>query len=100
VTDSAVHRHRLFYFRHSTWQILTRPHLDKLTLANMHETTREEATDANLGHCTVRLLPKENGTRAIMNLGRVIPRHGKSVNAILKNSLRILECERVCVILL
>jgi telomerase reverse transcriptase len=95
VTESAIHRHRLFYFRQSTWQILTRPHLDKLTLSNMHETTRELSVDAKLGHCTVRLLPKENGTRPIMNLGRIIPQQGKSVNGILKNALKILECERV-----
>jgi telomerase reverse transcriptase len=74
VTESNVDRNRLFYFRHDVWRRLTEP-----SLAGLKESMFEEMpTDRvmkllsvrKLGFSKIRLLPKKQGVRLIMNLRR------------------------------
>lgn len=67
VTESAVHRSRLFYFRHDVWRKISEPSLAHLKLT-MFEEVALERTVQTLGHSTIRLLPKLNGIRIIANL--------------------------------
>ncbi|KAI8935946.1 hypothetical protein NX059_007453 [Plenodomus lindquistii] len=74
VTESNVHRHRLFYFRHDVWRMLTEPALMMLK-ARMFEEMPVENTGKllsarRLGFSKIRLLPKKVGFRTIMNLKR------------------------------
>lgn len=72
ITESGVHRNRLFYFRHDVWQKLSGPALDKLKIDMFADLgldkAREILDSRSLGFAQVRLLPKEQGIRPIMNL--------------------------------
>lgn len=68
VTESSIsNSQKIFYFRHDLWQALTKPVLQDLKLV-MFEPTPYNQQSRSLGHCQVRLLPKGNGFRPIMNL--------------------------------
>ena len=78
VTESAVHRSRLFYFRHDVWRKIHEPSLAQLKLTMLeaaprwagqpNQPIRAKSTVQTLGHSTIRLLPKLNGIRIIANL--------------------------------
>ena len=74
VTESNAHRNRLFYFRHDVWRMLTEPSLTTLKLQMFEEVPNERANRIlavrPLGFSKVRLLPKKQGVRMIMNLKR------------------------------
>ena len=74
VTESNAHRNRLFYFRHDVWRMLTEPSLTTLKLQMFEEMPNERANRIlavrPLGFSKVRLLPKKQGVRMIMNLKR------------------------------
>ncbi|VUC33904.1 unnamed protein product [Clonostachys rosea] len=82
VTESNIHRNRLFYFRHDVWRRITEPAMAKLK-ENMFEPLRlVDATrildSRRLGFSQLRLLPKTLDLRPIMNLGKKMPGKGRS----------------------
>ncbi|KAF9692635.1 hypothetical protein EKO04_009418 [Ascochyta lentis] len=94
VTESNVHRNRLFYFRHDVWRMLTAPSLSSLRLKMFEEMPTERANKLlavrPLGFSKIRLLPKKQGIRMIMNLKRKqqVMRYGamtlqKSINTVM-----------------
>jgi telomerase reverse transcriptase len=106
VTESNVHRNRLFYFRHDVWRQLTEP-----TFAELKSSTFEEMKPADarkllinrtLGYSAIRLLPKATGFRPIANLRRrmLVWQNGKqvlgrSINSILNPTFKVLNFEKV-----
>lgn len=70
ITESAVHRSRVFYFRHDVWQKISEPSLAQWRLTMFEEMAVERAR--TLGHSTIRLLPKLNGVRIIANLKKKV----------------------------
>lgn len=85
VTESNVHRNNLFYFRHDVWQRLSEPSLAELRCTMFQglraRNLRQARHSRLLGHSQLRLLPKEFGTRPIINLRRKLMRqqNGKTV---------------------
>ena len=72
VTESSIsNSQRIFYFRHDVWRMLSEPALQDLKLVMFEECpTSDISHSRRLGHCQLRLLPKKNGFRPIMNLGK------------------------------
>ncbi|KAJ5915547.1 hypothetical protein N7466_011480 [Penicillium verhagenii] len=72
VTESQIHRNRLFYFRHDVWQRLTKQPLANLKTAMFEEIETSRAqrllNQRSLGVGSLRLLPKSSGIRPILNL--------------------------------
>jgi telomerase reverse transcriptase len=109
VTESNVHRNRLFYFRHDVWQALCEPALEMFR-AELFEELNSKAAKKRLegrtfGYSTVRLLPKVNSFRPITNLRRrpyvwINGRKqlGKSINSALNPAFRALNHEKVCLL--
>lgn len=107
VTESSVHRNRLFYFRHDVWRRISEPALTRLK-ANMFEempaaTAQKILGKRALGYSNVRLLPKEAGMRPIANLRKRmrIVRNGsavlgRSINSVLTPAFNVLNYEKVC----
>lgn len=106
VTESSVHRNRLFFFRHDVWRSLSEPALTGIKISMFEEMKMEKARsvlDARaLGFSQVRLLPKETGVRPIMNLrrrtlkaqnGRMML--GRSVNSVMAPVFNMLSYEKV-----
>lgn len=106
VTESGVHRNRLFYFRHDVWRRLTEPALMRLKQDNCEKIGSQRTFQArikqNLGYSHVRLLPKANGMRPITNLRRrmQIVQNGrkvmtKNINTLLAPASSVLNLEKV-----
>lgn len=74
VTESQVHRNRLFYFRHDVWRQLTEKPLADIKSSIFEEIKRDKArrilARRSLGYSPLRLLPKAAGARPIINLRR------------------------------
>ena len=74
VTESQIHRNRLFYFRHDMWRRLTEKPLEDLQSSMFqplkHEKAQRLLARRSFGHGSLRLLPKTTGTRPILNLRR------------------------------
>ncbi|EPE28186.1 hypothetical protein GLAREA_04977 [Glarea lozoyensis ATCC 20868] len=92
VTESNVHKYRMFYYRHDVWRSLVEPAIATLKITMFEEVELEKArkllNSRKLGFSQVRLLPKETGVRPIVNLKRrpVKPGSkllGSSINTIL-----------------
>jgi len=105
VTESNIHRYRLFFFRHDVWRTIAEPALTSLKLNMFEEIKLDKAqrilASRTLGFSQVRLLPKETGVRPIMNLRRR-PLHksyknvlGSSINSVLAPVYNALTYERV-----
>jgi telomerase reverse transcriptase len=105
VTESGVHRNQLFYFRHDVWKAMSEPALTSLKLDMFEECSAAEIQGAMaqraLGVSKVRLLPKEQGMRPIINLRRRVQRQehggvvlGRSINSILTPAFSILNYEK------
>jgi telomerase reverse transcriptase len=106
VTESNTHRNRLFYFRHDVWRMLTEPSLSTLKL-NMFEDMPTERVNRllaarPLGFSKVRLLPKKQGIRMIMNLKRrtQVTRYGaatlgRSINSVMTPVFNAVTYEKV-----
>jgi telomerase reverse transcriptase len=105
VTESGVHRNQLFYFRHDVWGAMSEPALTSLKLDMFEECSAAEIQGAMaqraLGVSKVRLLPKEQGMRPIINLRRRVQRQehggvvlGRSINSILTPAFSILNNEK------
>lgn len=104
VTESNVHRYRLFYFRHDVWKSLAEPALSNLKLSMFQELPLQQASRIfdrrKLGYSQIRLLPKEKGIRPIMNLRRRMIKQGtrylgSSINSILAPVHNVLSYEKV-----
>ncbi|KAK0126716.1 hypothetical protein ONS95_008298 [Cadophora gregata] len=105
VTESNIHRYRLFYFRHDVWRTLADPALASLKVTMFEEIKLEKAQklleSRELGFSQVRLLPKETGVRPIMNLRRRALKKvhhstmlGRSINSVLAPVYNILSLEK------
>lgn len=104
VTESGVHRNRLFFFRHDVWNRLCLPtlhHIRLETLVPVSVKQMQKVGQTSLGYSTVRFLPKADGVRMIANLRRRITRSkngktflGQSVNSQLSPLFSILNDER------
>lgn len=74
ITESNAQRNRLFYFRHDVWKKISEPALIRLKTDTFQELKVERAKkilgQRALGYAQVRLLPKVNGVRPVMNLKR------------------------------
>jgi telomerase reverse transcriptase len=74
VTESSAHRNQLFYFRQDVWRKLSEPSLAVLKIKMFEELKPHAATrllnSRSLGFSHVRLLPKSNAFRPIINLRR------------------------------
>ncbi|KAI9832402.1 MAG: hypothetical protein M1819_004390 [Sarea resinae] len=105
VTESNRHSNRLFYFRHDVWRSLTEPALAGLRLSMFEEMKVEKARmildTSSLAFSQIRLLPKQNGVRMIMNLRRRVMRQkngrkvlGRSINSVLAPVHNMLRYEK------
>lgn len=74
ITESGIHRNRLLYFRHDIWERLCQPTLASSRLGALIPLTKTQLGRAkhfnDLGYNAVRFLPKDVGTRSILNLRR------------------------------
>lgn len=105
VTESNVHKYRLFFFRHDTWLAIAKPALAGLKHTMFEEvemaTAQKLLTSRTLGFSQVRILPKEAGVRPIMNLKRRSLKRGSktvlgpSINHVLAPVYNMLTYERV-----
>jgi telomerase reverse transcriptase len=106
VTESNVHRNRLFYFRHDVWRMLTEPSLTTLKASMFEHMPTERMTRLlsmrPLGFSKIRLLPKRNGFRTIMNLKRrqQVVRNGttslgRSINTVMTPVFNVVTYEKV-----
>jgi telomerase reverse transcriptase len=106
VTESNVHRYRLFYFRHDVWKSLAEPALMTLKNSMFEELNIQKASRIlerrKLGFSHIRLLPKEKGIRPIMNLRRRAFKKGttylgSSINSILAPVHNVLTYEKASI---
>lgn len=106
VTESNVHRNRLFYFRHDVWRMLSEPSLSNLRLNLFEDVPTETASKLlnarSLGFSKIRLLPKKSGVRIITNLKRrqQIMRNGamvlgRSINSVMTPAFNVITYEKV-----
>ncbi|EEY18378.1 telomerase reverse transcriptase [Verticillium alfalfae VaMs.102] len=74
VTESSVHRYKLFYFRHDIWRYVAEPAMAELKVTMFEEVKLDHARrileNRRLGFSQVRLLPKQISMRPITNLRR------------------------------
>lgn len=105
MTESNIHKYRLFYFRHDVWRSLTEPAIASLKSTMFEEVKLDQARkileSRSLGFSQVRLLPKETGVRPIMNLRRRAinkgykKQLGYSINSVLAPVHNVLTLEKV-----
>ncbi|KAL8731786.1 MAG: hypothetical protein Q9166_003233 [cf. Caloplaca sp. 2 TL-2023] len=105
VTESNLHKNRIFYFRHDVWRALTEPAMAKIKHSMFDELPTMQARqllDARtLGFSQIRLLPKGSSVRPIMNLRRRVTKLqngktvlGRSINSIMAPVHKMLDYER------
>jgi len=111
ITESNVHRNRLFYFRHDVWKAVSEPAMAALRGTMFEEMDTEMArkrlASRTLGFSHIRLLPKAVGFRPITNLRRR-PQYwqngkrmlGRSINSVMAPVFRALNYEKVSWLLL
>lgn len=94
VTESQVHRNRLFYFRHDVWRKLTEQPLADLKSTVFEEikkgTAQQILAQRSLGYGALRLLPKASGARPIVNLGRRVLKKSRGKKPFLAPSINSL----------
>lgn len=106
VTESNVHKNKLFYFRHEVWRTLSEPSISRLKLSTFQDIRPETAAKIlgkrALGFSQIRLLPKQVGVRPIMNLRRRVQttQNGilklkRSINSIMTPVFNVLNYEKV-----
>ncbi|RSL70645.1 hypothetical protein CEP53_001789 [Fusarium sp. AF-6] len=104
VTESNTHRYQVFYFRHEVWKHIAEPAMADLKADMFEEVRLDNALTVlqsrRLGFSQVRLLPKGDKLRPIMNLRRrALTRGaskilGPSINTILGPVHTLLKLER------
>lgn len=105
VTESSVHRYRLFFFRHDVWKNISEPAMAQIKSKMFEEVKLADAMkildSRRLGYSQIRLLPKQTSVRPIMNLRRRVATSkdkkilGQSINSILGPVSSILKLEKV-----
>ena len=104
VTESSVHRYRIFFFRHDVWKSIAEPATLQIKHSMFEEldpkTAQRILDGRRLGFSQLRLLPKETGVRPIMNLRRRPLKKGSkmlgsSINSILAPVYNMLTFEKV-----
>lgn len=105
VTESGVHRYRIFFFRQDVWRNLAEPAMASLKQAIFEEVDANVAKSVldsrTIGFSKIRLLPKEKGVRPILNLRRRQVRRdskralGPSINSTLAPVYNMLTFEKV-----
>lgn len=105
ISDAASFKTRAFYFRHDVWKKLCAPVLSSLMGTMFEEVSRAEEERLKrdgIGIGKLRLLPKEEGVRPIINLRRKGPVRqngkmalGKSVNDAIDSLFKVLAFEKV-----
>lgn len=105
VTESNVHKHKLFYFRHDIWRMLTEPCLRSFKVSMFEELkqcTAKTVSQRALGVSQVRLVPKAAGARPVMNLRKrqQVEKYGRkilgaSINSLMKPAFDVLKLEKV-----
>ena len=105
VSESNTHRNQLFYFRHDIWRKISEPSLAVLKIKMFEELKPHSASrllsSRSLGSSHVRLIPKDDRFRPIINLGRRAMKKstgtaglGKSINKQLEPVSSILNYEK------
>jgi telomerase reverse transcriptase len=109
VTESGVHKNRLFYFRLDVWRKLSAPSISQLKSTVFEEVKQDKAKwiltqRRSLGFSRLRLLPKAVGVRPIVNLrrrqvskGAGIAKHavlGPSINTLMAPMQSVLDHEK------
>jgi telomerase reverse transcriptase len=106
VTETQIHRNRLFYFRYDVWRRLIEKPMADMKLSMFDEIKRDEArrilARKSLTYSAVRLLPKAAGTRPIINLRRRTTKQsekktsvlGPSINSMVTPVLNMLNYEK------
>ncbi|KAG7420896.1 Telomerase reverse transcriptase [Fusarium oxysporum f. sp. rapae] len=104
VTESNTHRYQVFYFRHEVWRQIAEPAMMELRADMFEEVKLDDALQVlrsrKLGFSQVRLLPKGNKLRPIMNLRRRAMTRGpscklgRSINTILGPVHSLLKLEK------
>lgn len=105
VTESNSHRYQVFYFRHDIWRLVCERAMSTIKSEMLEEFKPKAAHTAmegrQLGYSHIRLLPKGNKLRPIMNLRRrymsklnartLVP----SINTVLAPIYNMLKLEKV-----
>ncbi|WWC73585.1 uncharacterized protein I206_107557 [Kwoniella pini CBS 10737] len=110
ITETSTTRYETVYYTHEDWYKATKPHMDELKdnlLVRLNKTESYFAQQGPLGVSAVRLIPKPQGFRPIVNMGKKIksknvlgiPIHGfnkkeMTANQILKGVHQILTFEK------
>ncbi|KAK8087976.1 hypothetical protein PG997_002937 [Apiospora hydei] len=104
VTESNTHKYQLFFFRHDVWKYVAEPAMAAVKSKMFEEVSIDAALkildSRSLGFSQVRLLPKENSIRPIMNLRRRMGAKGNSntlgpsINTILGPVHTMLQLEK------
>ncbi|KAF4996024.1 hypothetical protein FGRMN_4772 [Fusarium graminum] len=104
VTESNTHRYQVFYFRHEIWRQIAEPAMAGLRADMFEEVKLDEAVQIlrsrQLGFSQVRLLPKGDKLRPIMNLRRramtrkSVNRLDRSINSVLGPIHSLLKLEK------
>ncbi|KAJ3339134.1 hypothetical protein HDU91_001071 [Kappamyces sp. JEL0680] len=99
ITETAVHKHQLHFFRHKLWTRINAPLFKSITESLYDEfipTADLEMESVAPAVSSMRLLPKKQGARPIVNLRKAAFVRGSkllSVNSALKNALAALSYE-------
>ncbi|KAL9044033.1 MAG: hypothetical protein Q9214_002802, partial [Letrouitia sp. 1 TL-2023] len=105
VTESNLHKNRIFYFRHDVWKTLTEPPMSLLKLSMFEEVdviqARQLLDARSLGFSQMRLLPKGKTVRPITNLRRRVTKLrngkavlGRSINSVMAPVFNMLDYEK------
>ncbi|KAJ4394591.1 Telomerase reverse transcriptase [Gnomoniopsis smithogilvyi] len=104
VTESNVHRYRVYFFRQDVWRSVAEPAMAELKDTMFEEMKLDQALNVldsrRLGYSQVRLLPKQSSVRPIMNLRRRMVTSkdkkvlGHSINTILSPVYNMLKFEK------
>lgn len=104
VTESNTHRYKLFFFRHDIWRQIAEPAMATLKAGMFEEVRLSDALrilgSRKLGYSQVRLLPKGDTMRPIMNLRRRTVLQGNnrllgpSINTVLGPVSEVLKLEK------
>lgn len=110
ITESNTDRNQLFYFRHDVWRHIAEPAFSTLRQGMLEEVKTEAAVSIlgsrQLGFSQLRLLPKGEKLRPIMNLRRRMIGVGRgklttltsSINMVLSPVHTMLKYEKVIVL--
>ncbi|KAL9607167.1 MAG: hypothetical protein Q9167_007891 [Letrouitia subvulpina] len=105
VTESNLHKNRIFYFRHDVWKTITEPPMSLLKLSMFEEVdvikARQLLDARSLGFSQMRLLPKGKAVRPITNLRRRVTKLrdgkavlGRSINSVMAPVFNMLDYEK------